>query len=83
MRHRLHLELPADAKLAEVMALMRHWLDDHGVDAAEFAPNRTRTGSLTINIAFGAATVAHEFRRAFPALLNQRSGLSDHQLTPR
>lgn len=72
MRHRLRLELPADAKLGVVMALMRQWLDDHGVDATEFAPNRTRTGSLAINIVFGDAEIAHEFGRAFPALFNRQ-----------
>jgi hypothetical protein len=83
MRHRLRLELPTDTKLAEAMALIRRWLDDHGADAAEFAANRTQTGALSIKIVFGNSEVAHEFRRAFPALLNRRSGLLDYQLTPR
>jgi hypothetical protein len=83
MRHRLRLELPTDTKLAEAMALMRHWLDDHGVDTAEFAANRTETGALAIKIVFGNSEIAHEFRRAFLALFNRRSGLLDHQLTTR
>jgi hypothetical protein len=72
MQHRVRLELPADTKLAEAMARMRDWLDDHGVDVAEFAPNRTRTGAVAIEIVFGNSEFAHEFGRAFPALFNRR-----------